>query len=287
VGRHRGDRDPRRAAGCYPGVRPEPLGGASELLQALPGGRTPAIPPGPAVGPTAAFRPIATSADAVCYNCGKVARKTRLGWKAAVKKSVRIQTNGSASLAKRATSLLCPYKWPDSPYGVRFCPQPVEADTGPLEANRGALPLVIAAPDSQQTKRLLKQARKQAKAGKMSRGGRRSTSFRPGQSGNPTGRPKRPATIEARRICADVADAAREFTVDAINTLAAIMNDPKTPAAARISAAQAILDRGHGRPPQGIEVSTQPDLTHLSDEDLETLERILRPPDFPPPLLTG
>ena len=54
----------------------------------------------------------------------------------------------------------------------------------------------------------------------MTRGGWRSTSFRPGQSGNPTGRPKRPATIEARRIFCDVADAARELTVDAINTLA-------------------------------------------------------------------
>ena len=122
----------------------------------------------------------------------------------------------------------------------------------------------------------------------MSRGGRRSTSFRPGRSGNPTGRPKRPATIEARRIFADVADAARECTQDAIDTLFAIMKDPKAPAAARISAATALLDRGYGRPPQGIELSTQPDLTHLSDEDLETLERILRPPGFPPPpLLTG
>jgi hypothetical protein len=76
--------------------------------------------------------------------------------------------------------------------------------------------------------------------------------------------------------------------MDAINTLASIMKNPKTPAAARISAAQAILDRGYGRPPQGIEVSEQPDLSHVSDEDLLTVERILRPPGFPPPpLLTG
>jgi hypothetical protein len=142
--------------------------------------------------------------------------------------------------------------------------------------------------DSKQTRPLLKQATEQAKAGKMSRGGWRSTSFRPGQSGNPTGRPKRPATIEARRIFRDVADAARERTQDAIDTLFAIMKDPKAPAAARISAAQAILDRGYGKPAQAIEVNAEPDLTHVSDEDLKTLERILRPPDFPPPpLLTG
>ena len=122
----------------------------------------------------------------------------------------------------------------------------------------------------------------------MARGGWRSTSFRPGQSGNLTGRPKRPATIEARRIFQDVADAARERTQDAIDTLAAIMKDPKAPAAARISAAQAILDRGHGKPAQAIEVDAGPDLTHVSDEDLRTLERILRPPGFPPPpLLAG
>ena len=122
----------------------------------------------------------------------------------------------------------------------------------------------------------------------MSRGGWRSTSFRPGRSGNLTGRPKRPATIEARRIFQDVADAARERTQDAIDVLAAIMKDPKAPAAARISAAQALLDRGHGKPAQAIEVDAGPDLTQLSDEDLRTLERILRPPDYPPPpLLTG
>ena len=84
------------------------------------------------------------------------------------------------------------------------------------------------------------------------------------------------------------ADAARERTQDAIDTLFAIMKDPKAPAAARISAAQAILDRGYGKPAQAIEVDAGPDLTHVSDEDLRTLERILRPPDYPPPpLLTG
>jgi hypothetical protein len=66
------------------------------------------------------------------------------------------------------------------------------------------------------------------------------------------------------------------------------MKDPKAPAAARISAAQAILDRGYGKPAQAIEVKAGPDLTHVSDEDLKTLERILRPPNFPPPpLLAG
>jgi hypothetical protein len=85
---------------------------------------------------------------------------------------------------------------------------------------------------------------------------------------------------------ADVKAAARELTEDAIDTLATVMKDPKTPAAARISAAQALLDRGYGKP--AIEVDSEPELSHISQEDLETLERILRPPGLPPPpFLTG
>jgi hypothetical protein len=36
----------------------------------------------------------------------------------------------------------------------------------------------------------------------MAKGGLRGTSFRAGVSGNPDGRPKRPQTIEARKIVA-------------------------------------------------------------------------------------
>jgi hypothetical protein len=82
----------------------------------------------------------------------------------------------------------------------------------------------------------------------MARGGRRSTSFKPGSSGNPGGRPKKPQTIEARRIVADVKALARECAPEAISTLKAIMLDAKAPSAARISAAQTLLDRGYGRP---------------------------------------
>jgi len=112
----------------------------------------------------------------------------------------------------------------------------------------------------------------------MSRGGRRSTSFKPGVSGNPGGRPRKTRTIEARKIVADVKAAARALTQDAIDTLASVMNDPKAPLAARVGAANAILDRAHGRPPQAIAhsgaVATY-DYSHLSDEQLEELERLM------------
>ena len=65
--------------------------------------------------------------------------------------------------------------------------------------------------------------------------------FQPGKSGNPGGRPKN---------LADVQELARCYTKKAIETLAAIMQNEKTPPAARVSAASAILDRGYGKPPQ-------------------------------------
>lgn len=47
-------------------------------------------------------------------------------------------------------------------------------------------------------------------------------------------------------------DLARQYTDDALLTLADIMADEGEPAAARVSAANAILDRGYGKPSQTI-----------------------------------
>ena len=69
----------------------------------------------------------------------------------------------------------------------------------------------------------------------MSKGGRRSTSFRPGVSGNPDGRPKRPEEIEARRVVADVKAAARELSPEAMDTLKNAMVDPRAPWNAKIA----------------------------------------------------
>jgi hypothetical protein len=67
--------------------------------------------------------------------------------------------------------------------------------------------------------------------------------FKKGQSGNPGGRPK---------VIAEVKELAKEHTVEAIQTLVSIMNNPKFAPAARVTAANALLDRGYGRPPQHI-----------------------------------
>jgi len=66
---------------------------------------------------------------------------------------------------------------------------------------------------------------------------RSSTSFQPGQSGNPAGRPK---GIEAL---------ARAHTPEAIAALVDALRSPKE----RVSAAVALLDRGWGKPKITIE----------------------------------
>ena len=70
--------------------------------------------------------------------------------------------------------------------------------------------------------------------------------FKPGMSGNPTGRPKSNDVIVAL---------AQACTEEAIETLAAIMRDESKPTAARVSAATALLDRGYGKPSQNLTLS--------------------------------
>lgn len=82
--------------------------------------------------------------------------------------------------------------------------------------------------------------------------------WKPGQSGNPGGRPK---------VVAEVRELARAHTEDALSTLASIMKNEDAPPAARVSAAAHILDRGYGKPQQSI-VSTIRDVRQLTDDEL-------------------
>ena len=54
------------------------------------------------------------------------------------------------------------------------------------------------------------------------------------------------------RAIVDIKSLAREQTQKAIDVLTAVMMQPKTAPAARVAAAQALLDRGWGRPAQVV-----------------------------------
>jgi len=69
--------------------------------------------------------------------------------------------------------------------------------------------------------------------------------FVPGVSGNVAGRPK---------INVDVIALARQHTLAAIATLAALMHDKEQSGAVRMQCAVALLNRAHGTPPQSISV---------------------------------
>ena len=55
------------------------------------------------------------------------------------------------------------------------------------------------------------------------------------------------------KVTVELAGLARVYTPDALAALIGVMNDPEAPAAARVSAASAVLDRGHGKPRQALE----------------------------------
>ncbi len=81
-----------------------------------------------------------------------------------------------------------------------------------------------------------------------------------GTSPNPGGRP---------RVIADVTALAREHTAAALHTLASIAGDAEQPAAARVAAANALLDRAYGKPPAAVaHLSLAGDLSILPSDVL-------------------
>lgn len=103
--------------------------------------------------------------------------------------------------------------------------------------------------------------------------------FAKGESGNPGGRAK--VKLSDGRTLTDLA---REHTVEAMETLVAIMRNKKEPGSTRLAAADKVLNRGWGQAPQTIALTDQRepmDLSGMTDEQLEALEtlRALAPLD--------
>lgn len=74
------------------------------------------------------------------------------------------------------------------------------------------------------------------------------TSFKPGQSGNPSGRPKKtPEQLDAL-------EAIRALAPQAPAVLMDVMNNPSAPPAARLKAVEMILDRTYGKPDMAVKV---------------------------------
>src|SRR6476661_5713004 len=87
--------------------------------------------------------------------------------------------------------------------------------------------------------------------------------FKKGQSGNPGERPK---------VIAEVKELARAHTGEVIETLVSIMTNTKSAPAARVSAANALLDRGDGKPPQYITGEGGPSYVVRLPEPCKTAE---------------
>src|SRR5262245_26587786 len=85
--------------------------------------------------------------------------------------------------------------------------------------------------------------------------------FKPGQSGNPTGR---------RKDFEGIGELARRFGPSMISILVKIAKDPKAAVAARVSAAGMLLDRGFGRAPSfsTTDANEFKRAVDLSDDDL-------------------
>lgn len=89
--------------------------------------------------------------------------------------------------------------------------------------------------------------------------------FQPGQSGNPGGRPREDR--ELREAC-------RAKTEKAINALVRILDNKKSPAAAKVAAACALLDRGYGKPAQSIAMNLTDSRYVVSEYTDAELEKI-------------
>lgn len=65
----------------------------------------------------------------------------------------------------------------------------------------------------------------------------------------------RPAGVP-NKATAEVKAAAAVYTAEAVDTLARIMRDPEMPPQARVAACRELLDRGHGKPTQALDLGS-------------------------------
>jgi hypothetical protein len=85
--------------------------------------------------------------------------------------------------------------------------------------------------------------------------------------GNRNGRPRKEETVLKVKITWDIKQLAKEASKEAVETLVEIMRDKTAGATNRMGAANALLDRGYGRPQQIVEASVSV-YDRMSDNEL-------------------
>lgn len=75
-----------------------------------------------------------------------------------------------------------------------------------------------------------------------------------GHGGKRPGAGRKPGLVSPAKQ--DLIQAAKEHAQQALDVLVEIAKDVTQPAAARVSAANGILDRGYGKAPQAVDVTT-------------------------------
>lgn len=91
----------------------------------------------------------------------------------------------------------------------------------------------------------------------MTEKNRKPGQWKKGQSGNPKGRPQKEPWQRAGRLALSAKERAEQYTDQAFKLLSQAVKDREAPMAARVSAANSILDRAYGKAPQDVTVKGQ------------------------------
>ena len=82
-------------------------------------------------------------------------------------------------------------------------------------------------------------------------------SWTKGKSGNPNGRPRKPLWQRKPSTAQTAKDRADRYVIPAFKLLAECVKNKDAPMAARVSAANSILERAYGKAPQDVTVRGQ------------------------------